>query len=388
MFNNAARVRPSARTILILVGVTLAVAAVPGSASAAVRTGSAQDPQGDASALGGPLLDLRSVAVRYDDAAGTIRVTWTYWNDVRVGYDPSARPEGWTQLSDAPPIGQVFDQAMVQWWGDKADDGSWTIGTALSLTKANGSLSGTGTISDDGRALTAEFTRSQLAGHDWQRIQMTNSGGDESGEFWFDGYSDPDPEPALGSIIPAPPGPPVPDVEDLSRLGMSINDGARYTNDPDVTLSVIAPSWVSSLRVANDGGFRAANTFRVRNSIGWRLDESGRERLPKTVYLRFGHDAQTFTDDIILDQTDPLLTSATAARPASTASSKRTFRVRIRANDKTSGLAKLQFAARSKRHPSAPRKYARSSRYTGTRAPRYVRVRDRAGNYSRWRSIR
>ena len=43
--------------------------------------------------------------------------------------------------------------------------------------------------------------------------------------------------------------------------GMTINDGAQYTNDPDVTLSVIAPSWADSLRVANDGGFRAAKTF-------------------------------------------------------------------------------------------------------------------------------
>ena len=42
---------------------------------------------------------------------------------------------------------------------------------------------------------------------------------------------------------------------------MTINGGALYTNDPDVTLSVIAPNWAKTLRVANDGGFRAARTL-------------------------------------------------------------------------------------------------------------------------------
>ena len=64
-----------------------------------------------------------------------------------------------------------------------------------------------------------------------------------------------------------------------------------------------------------------------------------------------------------------------------------TYRVRVRAKDATSGVAKVQFA-RSKRHPSALAKFERINRYKGTGAPKYVRVRDRAGNFSRWRSIR
>ena len=61
--------------------------------------------------------------------------------------------------------------------------------------------------------------------------------------------------------------------------------------------------------------------------------------------------------------------------------------MRVRAKDANSGVAKVQFA-RSKRHPSALAKLERINRYKGTRAPKYVRVKDRAGNYSRWRSIR
>ena len=46
MFNKKLRTRPGVRTIVGVAGITLAVAAVPASASAAVRTGSVQDPQG------------------------------------------------------------------------------------------------------------------------------------------------------------------------------------------------------------------------------------------------------------------------------------------------------------------------------------------------------
>ena len=62
--------------------------------------------------------------------------------------------------------------------------------------------------------------------------------------------------------------------------------------------------------------------------------------------------------------------------------------MRIGAKDATSGVAKVQFAARSKRHPSQLRRFARVSSFKGARAPKYVRVKDQAGNYSRWRAIR
>jgi hypothetical protein len=280
---------------------------------------------------------------------------------------------------------------MVSWWGSRADDGSWSVESSLHLTGASGELSGTGRISDDGRVVTVEFTNPNLAGHDW-RAGWPHAGADEMAEFWFDGYGPRQPVPPIGpGLTPPASGGGSTDA----NQGMTINGGALYTNDPDVRLSVVAPSWADSLRVANDGGFRAAQTFAVTKTIRWRLAESGRERLPKTVYLRFGHDAQTFTDDIILDQTKPTVSSATvksagattSAAVTATASKGRSYRVRIRAKDATSGVAKLQFA-RSKRHPSALRRFKRISRCKATRAPKYVRVRDRAGNYSRWRTVR
>ena len=99
---------------------TLVVAAVPASASAAVRTLSVQDPQGDASALSGPVLDLESVAVRYDDAAGTLRVVWTYYNDVRQR-DPEYRHWRHVQRGQLPSRPDVStDMLSVNWSGDGA----------------------------------------------------------------------------------------------------------------------------------------------------------------------------------------------------------------------------------------------------------------------------
>jgi hypothetical protein len=409
MIKPARRTLPIARRILILAGVLIAVAAVPANASAAVRTLSIEDPQGDASALSGPVLDLKALDVRYDDGAGTLRVVWTYWNDVRAGQtDPSAPwSQGMFNASSPLVFGATQDYVGANWsggmrWVDAASSYSWSASADLYLGGSSGSLPGTVTVSQDGHVVTAEFSHTLLAGKDLQytwggSVMSGDAFGEMTNKFWFDGYSDPHP-PVYPPTYPPAPGPPPPGHSGGANAdqGMTVNGGALYTNDPDVTLSVIAPGWANTLRVANDGGFRGAKTFPVKKTIRWRLAESGPERLPKTVYLRFGNDAQNFTDDIILDQTNPTVSSAvlggagaaaTSASVAQAAGSKgRTYRVRIRAKDATSGVAKVQFAA-SKRRPGALLKFSKVSRFQGSR-PRYVRVQDRAGNFSSWRSIR
>ena len=55
-------------------------------------------------------------------------MTWTYYNDVRTGYDETSRPEGMAEVRDDPMvIGQPYDMPMVSWWGSKAEDGSWSV---------------------------------------------------------------------------------------------------------------------------------------------------------------------------------------------------------------------------------------------------------------------
>jgi hypothetical protein len=399
MIKQPPRTRSIARRVLVLAGVLIAVAAVPASASAAVRTLSIEDPQGDASALSGPVLDLKSMAIRYDDAAGTLGVTWTYYGDVRSAMDQGGSTGG--RFDAVRPLGpNVANDSVSGYWSVSSGGAS----ASLSLFGSTGSLTGTAAISPDGRVVTAAFSHAMLIGHDWRfswggGVTNGDAFGDEFHKFWFEGYSEPNTPTYLPPPGSTPPGSTPPGNSGVANAnqGMTINGGALYTNDPQVTLSVTAPSWANALRVSNDGGFGGARAFAVNNTIRWRLAESGPERLPKTVYLRFGNDVQNFTDDIILDQTKPAVTAATVAGAGAAtasvdsvqaaASKSRTYRVRLRAKDATSGVAKVQFA-QSKRRPMAPRKFQRVSRVQGSDAPKYVRVQDGAGNFSSWRSIR
>ena len=115
------------------------------------------------------------------------------------------------------------------------------------------------------------------------------------------------PAPPPGSPPGTPPGtPPVGTGPTPPRgpIGVSINEGAKYTDDRHVTVNVVWPLGAPTATLSNDGGFREARTLPVSSRIAWTLDSSGPERLPKTLYVRFGG-TQTFQDDIILDQTNP-----------------------------------------------------------------------------------
>src|SRR4051812_39418665 len=103
------------RLIAAAAAVALAGVAAPATASAAVRTLSIQDPQGDASALSGPVLDLKALDMRYDDDAGTLRVVWTYYNNVRA---PEPANTGGTFTANTPLLPNVpNDSVYVNWWG-------------------------------------------------------------------------------------------------------------------------------------------------------------------------------------------------------------------------------------------------------------------------------
>jgi hypothetical protein len=71
---------------------------------------------------------------------------------------------------------------------------------------------------------------------------------------------------------------------------------------------------------------------------------------------------------------------------AAAAKTKR-FTLRTRARDANSGLAQLQLAT-NRRKPAKARPYKSNLVFRAAQAPRYVRVRDRAGNFSKWRKLR
>jgi|GEM_PF-1154602 len=178
--------------------------------------------------------------------------------------------------------------------------------------------------------------------------------------------------------------------------GVSIEDGAPATDSAAVTLHPVWPAYATHVLVSNDGGFRGARRFRVAARIPWRLEGRGPDRVPRTVYVRFeGGPAdpdRTFSDDIILDRGDPVITSAAVvALPGSGAAAKTRTRYRsrlvLRARDRLTGITGMQ-VTRTRGRPGASRPYRARVDLPGRPRPVWVRVRDRAGNHSAWRLAR
>jgi hypothetical protein len=183
--------------------------------------------------------------------------------------------------------------------------------------------------------------------------------------------------------------PPVP----VGQLGVTINNGAQYTRTPDVTLNLKVPAATTQLLVSNDGGFLAPATFGPQQEIAWKLDSSGPERLPKTVYVRFllsGVVSETYTDDIILDETPPVVEQAAvtpAASGAARAAKLSAYTVKVKATDSNSGVDAVQITAKK----SKPGRFLEYRTRLKVKAPTrklYVRARDRAGNLSAWKKAR
>jgi hypothetical protein len=177
-------------------------------------------------------------------------------------------------------------------------------------------------------------------------------------------------------------------------IGVSVNNGAQFTRTPNVTLNVKAPANANAFLVSNDGGFLAPSTFPAAPTIQWKLDSSGPERLPKTVYVRFMLGpivSDNFTDDIILDEVPPIVQQASLAGAPSTsaasAAAAKTYVVKVKARDSNSGVGKLQVAS-NKRRPGKLLPYKTTVKLKSAARPKFVRARDRAGNFSAWKKLR
>ncbi|MFL5895676.1 MAG: PKD domain-containing protein [Thermoleophilaceae bacterium] len=181
------------------------------------------------------------------------------------------------------------------------------------------------------------------------------------------------------------------------QYGVSIDGGAAFTNSPDVRLDLVYPESTTGVLVANDGGFLDAAGLTPGPQVSWRLASTGPERLPKTVYVRFlagPFVSETYTDDIVLDETPPTVVSASvsmapvAQARAATAGAVLRPILRIRARDNLSGVTSMQVST-GRRNARVPfRRYRRSIAAAASTKPVWVRVRDKAGNVSRWRRAR
>jgi hypothetical protein len=173
------------------------------------------------------------------------------------------------------------------------------------------------------------------------------------------------------------------------------------------------PADASQALIANDGGFGVAGgakTLQLAAQVPWVLPRTGADRLPKTVYVRYlgaGLDLNTFTDDIILDETAPTLQSVslvgTPATPAmvSHATTRRRprlhgYRVRVRGKAAIAGICAVGASSRrsggqvttiANCHHKGIVARSRVVVVRSTNRPRYLRVRNSAGTWSRWQRL-
>ena len=212
------------------------------------------------------------------------------------------------------------------------------------------------------------------------------------------GSSDPANSAATETVAPSGP------------VGAILDDGDYATNDPKVTIEPVWPLGTKSILVSNNDGFQTdVGSFAPAASIPWTLEQTGDDRLPKTVYLRFlgvGMDDINFTPNIILDETVPTIQSATLTggsasdiASASRASAAHTFKLRLAASDKLVGLcADATGTSRSAKRATVTHlasckrrgilKLKRTLRVRARVAPKYVRVQNSAGSWSRWLTIK
>ena len=168
-------------------------------------------------------------------------------------------------------------------------------------------------------------------------------------------------------------------------MGVSINNGDQFTNNPNVSVTVRWPREAASLLISNDGGFIPATSLALTPNIAWHLNASGPERQPRTIYVRFsggGSGPETYQDEILLDRTPP--TVKVTLVPGDTAGARH---LQLKARDNFSGVASVQLT----REGGKPGPWKPFSRATAVAQPRkglHVRVRDRAGNSSSWVAAR
>ncbi len=301
-----------------------------------------------------------------DDSTTTLRATT---DDRGVISGCSTDSITYTEVS-SPPSASLSAAPNLALTGDTVNfDASGTGG--LAKTRYEWDLDGDGTFEVD-TGSTPRTSRMYLEpGQVEAGVRVTNA----------IGLSDITTVPVVAKLRPPPGG-----------VGVTINHGAEFTNDPNVTLSPVWPAYTTTLRVAGDGGFQDSAGFEVGEEIPWTLPSSSPDQ---TVYVRFDGNAPNYTDDIVLDQKAPTVERAriveggkeASANRRSTHRGKRTYRLRVRADDDVSGVSEIQVTS-FKRHPGDWRSFDSTPKFRSNGHKVFVRVRDRAGNESDWRRAR
>jgi len=251
--------------------------------------------------------------------------------------------------------------------------------TSLSgvFSKFEWDLDGDGTYETDGGTTNTSSTSFTTSGSKTVGVRVTSRGGTTS---------------TATTTIDVRKSPP------SGEAGVSIIDGASYTNSKSVKLNLVWPEYATGVRISNDGGFAASKTQTkdLAASIDWELDDSVKGIYTKVVYVRFNGVAdttKTYSDDIILDTTAPTIETSSAAVASSS------IDVSLKATDDITGVDKVELKNGSSTvtkdyaaNLSVPMKdlgltvSSASVGKLGTSSIE-IRVSDKAGNWSTYKTL-
>jgi hypothetical protein len=172
-----------------------------------------------------------------------------------------------------------------------------------------------------------------------------------------------------------------------SEYTVSINSGALFTNQTDVTLALGARQSTMSMQVSNDGGFSGATWEPYAAQKAWQITRYGDFVIPRTVYVRFkdvlGTVSPTFQDDIVLDLTAP--TGSVSLSNGAMAADSTNRVIQLKATDDLSIASRIQMRLSNRADFAGAiwQPLAESAPWSfGGGGTVYVQFRDGAGNVS------
>jgi alpha-tubulin suppressor-like RCC1 family protein/phosphodiesterase/alkaline phosphatase D-like protein len=192
----------------------------------------------------------------------------------------------------------------------------------------------------------------------------------------------------------------------LTPAGVLVNNGDSQTSSATVSLHITAPSEAVAYRVSNHSNFRNAKVFDVTTPITWELIASDDNEVTRSVFVQIylaNGQFEIYSSDIVLntvirgpDQLAPTIQSLRVIQSNTRAqATARKFsasqRFHISVSDRRSGVTRIEMKSGNR---------VRAKKITATRLGTFalripkgtkvlrVRVKDAAGNYSKWKTLR
>ena len=188
-------------------------------------------------------------------------------------------------------------------------------------------------------------------------------------------------------------------------LGVIINDDDEDTDSTTVSLLVTAPTGAVAYKVSNHPNFKNAQVFSPTSPIRWELIASDEAEDIRTVYVQVylaNGTSVFYEDDIVLitevdipDEEAPVIEMLRASRASASAQgiakTSSAPRITISVRDRRSGVTRIETRiagrTRTTKVDAARRGSYNFALPKGTKRLQ-VRVRDAAGNYSKWKTVK